>query len=183
MQTRKIDTAIAPHRILHSSRSNEWYTPAPYIEAARLAMGGIDLDPASDPIANEIVQAACFYTKECSGLDRPWHGRIWLNPPYGRDSRGVSNQAIWSAYLLREYKAGRVSQAILLVSAATDRKWFQPLWDHQICFTDHRIRFYTPAGQPDSPTHGSALIYLGDRPARFCEIFSQFGRIATAIAP
>ena len=42
---------------LKSSTSNEWYTPAQYIEAARLVMGSIDLDPASSALANETVKA------------------------------------------------------------------------------------------------------------------------------
>lgn len=40
-----------------SSRSEEYYTPAPIVEAAREVLGGIDLDPASCDMAQETVRA------------------------------------------------------------------------------------------------------------------------------
>jgi hypothetical protein len=44
--------------VRHSSESNEHFTPSYIVEAARATLGGtIDLDPASSPRANEIVQA------------------------------------------------------------------------------------------------------------------------------
>lgn len=166
--------------ILHQSNSNEWYTPRHYVDAARELMEGIDLDPASSEAANRLVQAANFYTIEHDGLAQPWRGRVWLNPPYGR-SAGVaeSNQARWSRRLVESYRAGQVTQAVLLVNATPSNRWFTPLWDFPICFTDHRIRFLLPSGKPaNAPTHSNALIYFGQNNARFRAIFSRFGTVA-----
>ena len=166
---------------LQMSESNEWYTPSQYIEAARRVMGGIDLDPASNPTANETVKATAFYTQSDNGLAYEWEGRVWLNPPYGRDG-GESNQATWSARLIEEYRAGRVTEAVLLVNAVTDRVWFAPLWDFTICFTDHRIRFYDESGEAGSPTHGNALIYFGEHKDRFVDAFKGFGPVVLEVA-
>lgn len=76
----------------HSSVSNEQYTPAYIVEAARKVLGGFDLDPASSPEANRLVQATRIYTEEDNGLLLPWEGRLLVNPPGGicdKDGRRV----------------------------------------------------------------------------------------------
>ncbi len=163
-----------------SSLSEEWYTPAPYVEAARKVMGGIDIDPASNPLANETIKAKTFYTKETDGFDKPWTGRVWLNPPYGSVS-GKSNQERWSARLVASYYAGITTEAVLLVTACTERKWFFPLWRFPICFTNHRIKFYTPEGTPQQPINGNALVYMGPNVDHFVEQFSPLGIVASAV--
>lgn len=162
---------------LQSSESNEWFTPAQYADAARELMNGIDIDPASNATANEVIKATTYYDIDSNGLDKPWHGRVWLNPPYGRDLAG-SNQDVWSRRLLEQYRAGITTEAILLVNANTEAKWFQPLYDYLICLTNHRIKFYTNDGTPSQPTQGNALVYLGNDPQqkdRFQDIFERFG--------
>lgn len=168
------DRLRSEQRVAHigSSASEEWYTPSAYVEAARRVLGGIDLDPASNETANEVVRADRFYTAQDDGLAQPWAGRVWLNPPYG------GKCAPFVAKLQDEYEAGRVTAAILLVSAySTDTIWFQPLYDHVLCFTNHRIDFYSPDGRGGSSNHGSVFAYLGPDAATFAAEFSTFGSI------
>src|SRR5258708_17152650 len=104
--------------------TNEWYTPARYIEAAREVMGGIDLDLASCEFANHVVQAAHFYTQETNGLMHPWYGRVWLNPPYGKTMQGGgSNLEYFTRHLVDHYQCGNVTEAILLIPANTATTW------------------------------------------------------------
>jgi ParB-like chromosome segregation protein Spo0J len=172
---RTLAGAVKAHqtKALQSSESDDWYTPAKYIEAARVVLGVIDLDPASCDLANRTVRASKYYSIDDDGLSRPWGGRVWMAPPYG------SLTGPFVKHLLTEYAAGRVSAAVLLVNAhATDSSWFQPLWDYPLCFTDHRINFQPPPGRPQAgSTHGSVFAYLGPCQTKFAETFRQFGAV------
>ena len=165
----------APAALL-SSKSNDWYTPSPIVEAARALMGGIDLDPASCAQANEIVKAARFFSIEEDGLSQDWRGRVWLNPPYGREG-GESNQGRWSRKLIESFEAGDVSEAVLLVNSVTDRSWFWPFWERSICFVYKRIQFYAPDGRKPQPTHGNVLVYFGHNQIGFYKQFREFGQV------
>jgi hypothetical protein len=54
------------HRTVYSQdpENSDWYTPSDYIEIARNTMGAIDLDPASSEVAQRVVGATTFYTKD-----------------------------------------------------------------------------------------------------------------------
>lgn len=162
---------------LKSSVSVEWYTPADYISAAREVLGGIDLDPASSELANQTVAAAQYFNEDDNGLERDWHGRVWLNPPYGKGT------GLFATKLVEEYAASRVMAAVLLINAyGFDSGWFQPLWDHPLCFTDHRITFTSPQRGTGGPANANLFIYLGPAEQRFAEVFSGFGAIVRRIA-
>ena len=170
--------------------SNEWYTPAKYIEAAREVMGSIDLDPASCELANQTVRAARYYSKEDDGLSKAWYGNVWLNPPYGREEqpRGMAHTdphmsigKKWIDRLIYEYEAGNIKQAVLLGKADVKQVWFEPLWEFYICFAYNRVYFNRPVGPPERIMFGTVFVYLGPNEQKFVSIFSQFGRIARAV--
>ena len=149
----------------------EWYTPEHVIEAAAQVMGDFDLDPASCANANRIVNALKFYTLEDNGLEQPWTGRVWLNPPY--DAVGP-----WVEKLIAEYEAGNVTEAVLLVNANTETRWFEKLWKFSICFVRGRLKFWNPekANAVGAP-HGNAVIYVGAFPERFSAEFQKLGTV------
>lgn len=117
----------------HSSKSVEWYTPALYIKAVRrVFQSPITLDPASCAKANLIIQAENFYDQHDDGLRRPWFGKTFCNPPYGRSIDGISNQYLWSVKAVVEFEAGNVEEMIFLCNAATSERWYKRLVRKQV---------------------------------------------------
>lgn len=161
----------SPH-VSFNSGENEWYTPPEYIEAARRVMGSIDLDPASSDIANRTVKATTFYTKEGSGLDKPWSGNVFLNPPYSSD---LIKQ--FSSKFAGEVLAGNIKTGIILVNNATETVWFRELIDcaSAVVFSTGRVKFLDPQGNPGAPLQGQAIIYCGEKPRAFLVDFNNFG--------
>jgi hypothetical protein len=159
---------------------NEWFTPPAYVEKARQALGDIDLDPASHAIAQETIRAKAFFTAVDNGLERPWFGRVWLNPPY--------NRALLSPFiekLVSELSSGRVDQAILLTHNYTDTEWFHSAARaaRLVCFPRGRIHFLSPAGDECSPTQGQAFFYFGADGAAFHRTFADVGLIFAGAPP
>lgn len=59
---------------------DEWLTPPHVLEA----LSPFDLDPCA-PVVRPWPTAARHFTVERDGLCQRWDGRVWLNPPYGRE--------------------------------------------------------------------------------------------------
>jgi len=170
-QIRSIEKGEHVH-VSQNSGENEWYTPPQFIESARIVMGGIDTDPASNPIANKTVKAKLFFTKEDDGLLQKWAGNVWMNPPYAQPLMGQFAEAISS-----RLESGEINQAIILVNNATETQWFQRMAGvaSAVCFPKSRIKFLDPQGKPGAPLQGQAIIYFGDRSESFREEFSTYG--------
>lgn len=179
--------------IQHSKETVEWYTPQDIIESSRVLMGGIDLDPASNHVANRLVQAAYFFSESNDGLQKCWGGNVFLNPPGGdapRKSTTRSNAVLWWSKLAHEYRCGNIQQAVFIgfsveiLQQAQALQCDQPT-DFPFCiprdrtkFIDHRTML--PAKMPG---HANVIVYLppkdGVEHAKhvFRREFFKYGRI------
>ncbi len=157
---------------------DEWYTPEDIIERARRVFGGcIDLDPATNEIAQQVINATDFYTKADDGLNQPWRGKVWLNPPYSMPL--IAN---FVDRVLAAYTAGEIDEAIVLTNNSSDTRWFQSLIsNHAVCFPAGRLGFWRNNQQAFAARQGQAIFYLGRNRPRFIEAFAEVGTIAEAI--
>ena len=71
---------MSSHQSAHM-KNDEWLTPPEILRAC----GAFDLDPCA-PIDRPWPTAAMHYTMLDDGLCKPWSGRIWCNPPFGREA-------------------------------------------------------------------------------------------------
>lgn len=159
----------------HNSGEHEWYTPTEYIEAARAVLGEIDLDPASSDTANTIVKAAQIFTFKDNGLEQPWHGRVWMNPPYSQPA--VEH---FAQKFANSVESGDVTAAVVLVNNATETAWFHTLAGaaKAICFPRGRVKFWSPNQESATPLQGQALLYAGPKVDKFIDGFGPFGLVA-----
>lgn len=175
---------------LFSSKEAEHYTPGDIADAANVVLRGINLDPASCGEANTAIGAHCYYTANDDGLSLPWFGPLWLNPPFSvpvvdefgqpvlNDKGNPKRSRVIHKWVERWRKetssAGNVKAALLLVPARTDTNWFQPLFGSPMCFIGGRLKFGDAKDGAPFPT---AIIYRGNEPERFAQVFKQFGRV------
>lgn len=127
----------------------DWITP-PEILAA---LGEFDLDPcACDELFLPTV--AHHFTREDDGLVKPWFGRVWLNPPYGKSTDKWLN------------KLAVHGNGIALIFARTDTEMFRKcVWRYAsaVLFIRGRLHFHHPDGTPAKHNAGapSCLVAYG----------------------
>ena len=176
----------------HTCDSPEWYTPSPFAEAARDVMGGIDLDPASHEEANCIVKATRFYTAEEDGLQMPWFGRVFVNPPGGlvpefwcrvvaSFNSNEFDEAIWIGYSLQQL------QTLQNECAETPLDFTMCVPSKRIAFVENeakraeRIAKLLALGkkpnEKSTPSHANYISYIGIGHERFARRFSEFGKV------
>lgn len=67
--------------VFYSSKTDMWATPQDFFDALD-AEFHFTLDACA---VKENAKCEAYYTPEQDGLDQPWTGRVWCNPPYGRN--------------------------------------------------------------------------------------------------
>ncbi len=157
------------------SGDDEWYTSRAVVDAARDVLGAIDLDPASNEKANEVVGATTYFTQQDNALTRDWRGRVFLNPPYSHEKIGD-----FCNKLVASVQSGSVSAAVVLVLNTTEVAWAATLASAAaaVFFPSGRLKFWKPndSGEPAPPVaaqYGSAIFYYGSDPARFQDVFER----------
>jgi hypothetical protein len=160
--------------VSNNSGNNEWYSPPAFIESARKVMGGIDTDPATSEIANIRVNAWLYYTESTDGRNKPWIGKVWMNPPYAQPlifdfCNGVTER----------FANGEIECAIVLTNNGTDTKWFHAMMEQAsaVCLVKGRIKFIAPDGTyGKTPLQGQTITYFGNDVDVFVKEFSQYGK-------
>lgn len=168
LQQKEQERTAINNPVLYSSDSDEWYTPNHVVYRVLQALGTIDLDPCSNSKENPIVPAVNVFTKDDNGLMQDWFGKVYMNPPYGREI------AEWVSYLVEQYEHGKVVEAIALVPSRTDTEWFRVLRDYPRCFVWGRLKFSDNGNAAPFP---SMAVYLGRNLEAFREAFSDIGDI------
>ena len=156
--------------------NEEWYTSSYIVEKVREVLGDIDLDPASNPVANEVVKARRIYTKDDDGLVQDWHGKVFLNPPFGSEtmSRFVEK-------LISEYQSGNVPEAIMLTDSLSLPNWFsKAIAACNAMFIDKDRFFYWDASRNTQRGWSKGcLFYFGSNRQAFNQTFKADGVILT----
>lgn len=126
MNTRNFNT--------NTSNNDEWLTPPKIVEV----LGPFDLDPCS-PVKRPWSTADKHYTVKDGGLEQEWLGRVWLNPPYGRETFK------WLERLSYHPNGG-----VALIFARTETIGFhEQIWKkaHSVFFFKGRLKFFKVSGE------------------------------------
>jgi hypothetical protein len=181
----RITKQAEPDSMLSTSASSgydgdEYCTPEVYVVAARTVLDGrIELDPASNAFAQNVVRADRFYTKHDSGLEVPWGARtLWLNPPYSR--RLISE---FAAKLVAERHAKHFDAGIALTNCDPSTAWWQALakLSDAMCSPDHRIGFELAGKRIPQNLYAQTFFYYGPRVRAFFDAFSPFGLVSVPL--
>lgn len=124
-------------------KNDEWLTPPEILRA----LGDFDLDPCA-PRVRPWATATVHYDVDCDGLNAPWRGRVWMNPPFGREA------VKW----LRKLAAH--GNGIALIPARTETAMFyETVWPHAdaVLFIKGRPHFHFVDGRRASFNSGAPI--------------------------
>lgn len=150
-------------------QTDEWLTPPGIIDALG-GSGSFGLDPCS-PLERPWATAQHHLTVADDGLDSPWDGRVWLNPPY-------SDVEPWMQRLA-EHGRGTA----LVFARCETTWWFRWVWPHAdaMLFLAGRLSFHRPDGTAAAHNSGgpSVLIAYGPEDAAVLSASRLDGALVT----
>lgn len=147
-------------KALFTRRRADWETPPELFRKLDREFG-FTLDVCATP-AN--AKCPTFYTAEQDGLQQPWTGVVWCNPPFGRD---VDR---WLSKARRASNDG--ATVVVLVPARTDTEWWHQevepacrVGTADVRFIRGRVPFVRADGERSRSPFPSALIIYRPRAA------------------
>ncbi len=104
---------------LFSSRTDEWSTPQGFFDSLNERFH-FTLDPCA---TSQNAKCLSYFTKAESGLTQKWTGRVFVNPPYGREIGKWVKKAF-------DESQQNAELVVCLLPARTDTSWW-----HDYCMT------------------------------------------------
>lgn len=126
--------------------TDDWVTPPHIIQE----LGDFDLDPCA-PTNRPWDTASKHFTKKEDGLKQKWHGRVWCNPPYGKET---------GEWLSRLADHGN---GIALIFARTEtRLFFEQVWNKAtaVMFLEGRLHFHHVNGERSTENAGAPSVLI-----------------------
>lgn len=163
--------AQAQHAFYDNSDSGtQWATPQWIWHPLANALDGFDLDAAAGCEPTPI--AATRYTPEDDGLEQPWYGDVWLNPPYGR-----GHNKRWAEKAATEAQRETVDTITALVPDSIGSQWYQDNYGTADLETHirGRVRFLGAGDHPAS--FYSVLVTWGDVPDAYRDALHELGTV------
>ena len=130
-----------------AAMKDEWLTPPDLLRT----LGEFDLDPCA-PIVRPWDTAARHFTVEDDGLAQSWDGRVWCNPPFGREA---------VKWLRRMAEHGN---GIALIPARTETAMFyETVWGaaDAVLFIQGRPHFHYVDGRRAPFNSGAPICLVG----------------------
>ena len=131
-----------------SSATCEWATPQTLFDELERIFGGFTLDPCATP---ENAKCARYFTREDDGLSQPWSGKVFMNPPYGREI-GQWVKKAWTESL------GGALVVCLLPARVDTRWWHDYAKQGHVYFLRGRLKFGASLNSAPFP---SAIVTFG----------------------
>lgn len=170
--------------ILHSSRTDVWFTPLDILVLAKQVLGPIGLDPASQAEANLRVGAQHYFTEEMDGLVQDWngYGALFINAPGGKRKGRSVTELFWSKLMATDDFDHAIFLAFSLEAIkTTQRDGNGGCGRFPFCAPRQRIDFDNVYGQPQgSPSHSNMIVYIPgklDHTEQFLETFAPIGLV------
>ena len=138
---------------LYSSDKMDWGTPI-FLFKYLNALFNFTLDACAGPTNYKHPN---YFSVDMNALTRNWHGRVFLNPPYGKN---IGN---WISKARQEVESGNAECVVCLVPVRSDSKWWHAncMLANEIWLLDQRIEFEGSTNKAPFPV--ALIIFNGSK--------------------